>query len=296
MRPKNSISISKTSIALLCLLLCTSLLLGQRPNHKLLIRFTNAGKVVESTTLQISGKSTLGSPATPSFFCASTNLPGDAAGVSPSAWVPIPKSKLHLGMADRTQQFTLQLDQNEAWAESIALKPGDEILTKVVLPEGFELVNKRALEAEGRYNSDKPNEVIIAIKIPGAALTLDDEGQISMTASGYFLGAILSLILLRFLSRNWKHRAKWIAKKPGKKEQLQVKELIRRGKLSRGLERLSGILLYFDYELQKEIELLTFQLSAIIKERELGRLSLEHFAVEQNRITGAALSLLKEIE
>ena len=77
-------------------------------------------------------------------------------------------------MADRTQQLTVQLDEKKGWAKTLGLKPGDEILTKVVLPEGFELVNKRVLEAEGRYNSDKPNEVIIAIKIPGAALTLDD--------------------------------------------------------------------------------------------------------------------------
>lgn len=294
MCPKNSNLISKISISLFFLLLCTNLLLGQRPKQELLVHFTNAGKVVESTTLQISGQSASDTSSTLSFFCAPTNLSRDATGPSPSDWIPIRKSKV--AMADRTQQLTVQLDEDKGWAKTLGLKPGDEILTKVVLPEGFELVNKRALEAEGRYNSDKPNEVIIAIKIPGAALTVDDEGQMSMTASGYFLGAILSLILLRFLSRNWKHHRKWITKKPGKKEQLQVKELIRKGKLSRGLDRLSGILHYFDYELQKEIELLTFQLSTIIKERELGRLSTEHFAVEQNRITGAALSLLKEIE
>ncbi|NRB47298.1 MAG: hypothetical protein HRU41_06465 [Saprospiraceae bacterium] len=296
MYPKNSILLTKFSISLLLLLLCNNLLLGQRPTHKLLVRFTNAGKVVESTTLQVSSESASGSPAIPSFFCASTNLSQGNRQPTLSDWVSIPKSKLHVAMADRTQEFTLRLDGNEGWAESLELKPGDEILTKVVLPEGFELVNKRALEAEGRYSSDKPNEVIIAIKIPGAALTVDEEGQMSMTASGYFLGTILSLILLRFISRNWKHRAKLIARKPRKTEQLQVKELIRKGKLSRGLERLSGILHYFDYEMQKEIELLTFQLSAIIKERELGRLSTEHFTVEQNRITGAALSLLREIE
>lgn len=296
MCPKNCNLISKISISLLFLLLCNNLLLGQRPTHKLLVRFTNAGKVVESTTLQVSSRSELGSLSTLSFFCAPTNFSPGASGPSPADWIRIPESKFQVGMADQTQQFTLQLDQHEDWVASIGLKPGDEILTKVVLPEGFELVNKRALEAEGRYNSDKPNEVIIAFKIPGATLTLDEEGQMSMTASGYFLGAILSLILLRFLYRNWKHRAKWISKKPGEKDYLDVKDLIRKGKLSRGLERLSGILNYFDHELQKEIELLTFQLSAIVKERELGRLSTEHFSVEQNRITGAALSLLKEIE
>jgi|GEM_PF-7039562 len=296
MCPKNSNLISKISISLFFLLLCNSLLLGQRPTHKLLVRFTSAGKMVDSTTLKISSPSAFGSSSTLSFFCAPTNLSRGAAGPGPADWIPIPESKFQIGMANRTQQFTLQLDKNEDWAKSIGLKPGDEILTKVVLPEGFELVNKRAFEVEGRYNSDKPNEVIIAIKIPGAALTLDEEGQMSMTASGYFLGAILLLVLLRFLYRNWEHYPKWIAKKPGKKDYLQVKELIRKGKLNRGLERLSGILCYFDYELQKEIELLTFQLSAIVKERELGRLSTEHFSVEQNRITGAALSLLKEIE
>lgn len=294
MCPKNSNLIAKISISLLFLLLCTNLLLGQRPKQELLVHFTNAGKVVESTTLQISGRSASDTPSTLSFFCAPTNLSRDAMGSSPSDWIPIRKSKV--AMADRKQQFTVPLDEDKDWAKTLGLKPGDEILTKVVLPEGFQLVNKRALEAEGRYNSDKPNEVIIAIKIPGAALTLDEEGQMSMTASGYFLGTMLSLILLRFLYRNWKHRAKWIVEKPGKKDYLQVKVLIRKGKLSRALEHLSGMLSYFDHELQKEIELLTFQLSAIVKERELGRLSTEHFAVEQNRITGAALSLLKEIE
>lgn len=293
---KNSSPIAKISIFLSFLMLCTSLLYGQTPINKVEVRFTNSGKTVESATFQLTNPFSIGSQSKLSFFCAPTALPRGASVPSQVTWVPIPASMFSVGTANRTQQLTLQLDKHKGLVESLGLKPGDEILTKVVFPEGYQLINRRALEAEGRYNRDKPNEVIIAIKIPGAALTVDEEGQMSMTASSYFLGTILSLILLRLLSRNWKHRAKWIAKKPGKKEYLQVKDLIRKGKLSSGLERLSGILSFFDYELQKEIELLIFQFSAIVKERELGRLSLENFAVEQNRITGAALSLLKEIE